>query len=158
MQIDFPLRNLSKYFSDSELRFIFGNMINDPYFFEEIENDNWSSHLVVKTITESKFVGYIRLVAVKDIVEIHGGGISNSFLDKVLLSEAWLLMIKWCFKYFQVNSVYSSCMLENKKAYKFITGTGFQEIFRDHSANRINFILTIDAYQTNNKFRFIGYD
>ena len=145
---DFQLRQLTQYFSIEELRYVFGDdIINHPYNFEEIENDVWSIHLVVKTTHLDKFVGYIRIISVKDIVEIHGGGINNTFFDKMALTEAWLLIINWCFQYFKTDSIFTSCMIDNNKAYKFITGTGFKETSRNLNENRISFILTFDEFQ-----------
>lgn len=152
---DFPLSELKKYFSITELKSIFGYDIVNPSYFNEIENDVWSTHLFFKHIKSGNFAGYLRIITVKDIVEIHGGGINSTLLDKISLSEAWLLIIKKCFEYYQTETIYSSCMIENIKAYKLIAGTGFKETSRNLQENRINFTLTLHDFMNNKKLKFL---
>lgn len=150
---DFPLNELTNFFSIHELKYIFGNDIINPVYFDEIENDVWSTHLIFKRIQSNKFSGYLRIISVKNIVEIHGGGINTTFIDKIALSEAWLLIIKRCFEYYQTKTILTSCMIENLKAYKLITGSGFMETSRNLKENRINFTLLYDDFINNRKFK-----
>ena len=47
-------------------------------------------------------------------------------------------------------------MISNQKAYKFITGSGFNEINRNINDNRIDFIISYkDFINKNKKFNFI---
>ena len=148
------LTTLYNYFSIFELRFIFGN---DVSFIEltNIGGCKWSKHFFFRHISSGEFAGYLRVVVVNNLIEIHGGGKNDSFCEKLALSEAWLLIIDNCFQRYNVNTINTSCMIDNKKGYKLITGTGFKEINRDLKENRINFSLTLDDFKKNSKTRFI---
>ncbi len=89
------------------------------------------------------------------IVEIHGGGLNGSFIEKIALTEAWMLIISECFRVFQVVSINTSCMITNSKAYKFIRGTGFKEISREQDKNRIDFKLEHRDFEKNDTKKLI---
>jgi len=145
-KIDFPLIELPNFFSKTDLYYIFGNNVLNDYFFDELEYDNWSKHFIFKLNTSNRLVGYLRVIHVKGVVEIHGGGLHNSFIEKLALSEAWFLIIDYCFLFYNVQSIFTSCMINNDKAYKFIIGSGFHEINRNIIENRICFKLSINDF------------
>lgn len=153
-EMNIRLRSLYRYFSLSELNFIFGGECS-KIDLDNIENDKWSNHFVFRFNRSNDFAGYIRVINVKNIVEIHGGGINNSFIEKLALSEAWLLMIENCFQVYNVNTIFTSCIIENKKGFKFITNSGFKEIKRDLQNNRIDFSLSNNEFNNNYKIKFI---
>jgi len=154
--LDFPLRDLSNVFSKNDLKFIFGEKVSDISFLDEVEHDTWSTHLIFKLNHSRRIVGYLRVISVQDIVEIHGGGLNKTIIEKMALTEAWQLIINKCFQIFRVNCIYTSCMINNRKAYNFISGTGFKEISCNETENRISFKLDYTDYKIeNNKAQLV---
>lgn len=150
-KIEFPLRDLNKLFSGVDLYYIFGKEPTDQAFLDEVENDVWSRHLVFRLNHSNRTVGYLRIISVQGIVEIHGGGLNRTVIEKLALSEAWFLIINKCFQVYKVNFIYTSCMINNNKAYSFITGTGFKEAGREEGENRINFKISRGAFEKKSK-------
>lgn len=147
--IDFPLRKLKNVFSQKDLYYIFGERISEEHFLEEIENDTWSTHLIFMLHNTLKIVGYLRVITVNGVVEIHGGGLNKTTVMKLALSEAWALIIETCFKHYEVAKINTSCMINNSTGFKFIVRSGFKEINREIDENRINFTLTFNDFKSN---------
>lgn len=154
----FPLKCLSMYFDKNELYSMFGEKSNTPYYLEEIESDCWSKHLFFTKKKNNAFSGYLRIIEIpqRKLLEIHGGGINKSFLDKIVLTEAWLLIIQKCFALYNYTTIKTSSVITNKKAYKLITGTGFKEINRCLIENRITYELTYNDFKNNCKIDFFN--
>jgi len=148
-RIDFPLSKLQEIFEQKDLYYIFGKRIYENSFLDEIENDTWSTHLIFKLNKTQKIVGYLRIIRVKGIIEIHGGGLNKTVIEKIALTEAWILIIQYCFDCFKIAKINTSCMINNAPAYKFITGTGFRKISIEYEVNRINFEIDKLEFQNN---------
>jgi len=143
-----PLWSLYDFFSETELRFIFGDECSKKDL-SNLEDDKWSNHYIFRLNYSEEFAGYLRVVYVSrlNFVEIHGGGMHNSILHMNALTEAWFLIIHKCFEVFKVKKVYTSCFINNTKAYKFIVGTGFQELKRENDKNLINFVIKYSDFK-----------
>lgn len=153
--IDFPLIKLIDIFTMDDLSFIFGENFNEDDYLRSIENSGWYTHLLVRLNSSNCIVGYIELIKVRNEVELHGGGTNNSFIEKIAKTEAWYLIIKYCFDTFKVNSIKTSCWIENKKAYNLITGTGFKEIGKNENGDCFKFNLSHEDFLSNRIFNII---
>ena len=154
-RIDFPLKNLKDFFTLDELSLIFGENFDEDNYLSCIENSRWYTHLLFRINSTNKIVGYLELIKVKDEVEIHGGGTNNTFIEKIARTEAWYLIIKYCFETFKVENIKTSCLIENKKAYNLITGTGFKEIGKNEKGECYKFNLSYKDFLSNRIFNII---
>jgi len=127
--LSFSLEKLKSYFNSKELYYIFGNIELENL--KELENEPWSVNLVVKSNRSEDFLGFIRIIVMYDadrIIEIHGGGLNNTFYEKIALTEAWLLILNECIYKYDCKKIYTTCVNGNQKAQNFILATGFKKI------------------------------
>jgi len=154
-RIDIPLIKLKDIFTMDDLSFMFGENFDKDNYLRSIENSRWYTHLLFRLNSTNKIVGYLELIRVRDEVELHGGGTNNSFIEKIARIEAWYLIIKYCFDTFKVNSIKTSCWVENEKAYTLITGTGFKEIGKNEKGDCFKFNLSREDFLSNRIFNMI---
>lgn len=154
-RIDFPLRNLKDFFTQDDLSLIFGKNFEEDNYLIGIEKSGWFTHLIFRLNSSNKIVGYLELIKVRDVIEIHGGGINDSFIDKFARTEAWYLIIKYCFDTFKVSSIKTSCLIENINAYNLITGTGFKPIGKNEDGDCFLFNLLFEDFLSNRIFNIL---
>lgn len=154
-KIDFPLTKLIDFFSVDDLSFIFGEKYNEDNYLGSIENSRWHTHLLFRLNSTNKVVGYLELIKVGDEVELHGGGTNNSFIEKIARTEAWYLIIKYCFDTFNIKSLNTKCWVKNQKAFNLITGTGFKVIGKSDNGDCFKFNLSLEDFHSNRIFKMI---
>lgn len=153
---DFPLIDLNEYFTTDDLTFIFGENFDKDNYLIGIEKSKWYTHLIFRLNSSFRIVGYLELIKVRDEVELHGGGTNNSFIEKLARTEAWYLIIKYCFDEFKINRIFTTCRIDNVKAYNLITGTGFKETGKNEKGDCFKFKLSHDDFLSNRIFRMLS--
>lgn len=152
-RIDIPITKLNEIFTSDDLSFIFGEKYNEDNYLCHIENSKWHTHLLFFLKSTNKVVGYLELIKVGDEIELHGGGTNNSFIEKIARTEAWYLIIKYCFDTFNIKSLNTKCWVENQKAFNFITGTGFKIIGKSDNGDCFKFNLSLEDFLSNRIFK-----
>ncbi len=81
---------------------------------------------VMYTCTDNKAIAFLYIYnedKASNIVSIHGGGWGKSFHLSLLYYRGLILMIQYLWQ--QGFRVRTSCMVENKRAYRFLQSVGF---------------------------------